>query len=79
MKSEKPMADNMDLDCPLAGMVTSAIKVISKPTIVTESTRDVACKVLNHCESDKSTDWMNTAIQVVLDEIVLVHFFNDAN
>ena len=36
--SAKPRANNMELDCPLAGLVTSAVQVNSKPTSVTEST-----------------------------------------
>ena len=30
-KAEKPRANDMELDCPLARIVTSAIQVISKP------------------------------------------------
>ena len=32
IKTAKPRADDMELDCPLAGLVTSAIQVNSKPS-----------------------------------------------
>ena len=70
----------MELDCSLAGMVISAVQLISKPTNVTEITRGIqAVKSETTRKLIRPQTGMNTAIQVVLDEIVTVDFFPDAN